>query len=105
MGEKKSRRLQIYGSFKWIRRPHKHTNTHHTSLSATLGIGDKHQPAQNTRITSCVLHAHVSFYMIKSAAGSTVTPVRAGEIRVKVAKLLIAHFKRGEEQRAFTVEF
>lgn len=40
--------------------------------------------------------------MIKSAAGSTVTPVGAGEITVKVAKLLIARFKRGNKLRVFT---
>lgn len=81
-----------------------HTSTHHASPVATLGTGDKHQPARNACITSCVLQAHVSFYMIKSAAGSTVTPVGAGEITVKVAKLLIACFKRGDKQRVFTVE-
>lgn len=42
--------------------------------------------------------------MITSAAGSTVTPVGAGEIRAEVAKLLIARFKRGDKQRVFTVE-
>lgn len=82
-----------------------HTSTYHASLLAILGTGDKHQLARNTRITSCVLHTHVSFYMIKSAAGSTVTPVGAGEITVKVDKLLIAHFKRVNKLRVFTVEF
>lgn len=81
-----------------------HTGIRHARPLAVLGTGGKHQPARNARITSCVVHARVSFDMIKPAAGSTVTPVGAGEIRVKVAKLLIARFKRGDKQRVFTVE-
>lgn len=73
-------------------------------MEALNGSGAHPRTAWNTRITSCVVHAHVSFYMIKSAAGSTVTPVGAGKITVKVAKLLIARFKRGDKQRVFTVE-